>query len=182
MKEILEWVKTIIISIVIALIITTFIMPLQVDGISMNPTLNDHDYLILEKTNKIDRGDIISFKSDLQFSAEELKNFNLIKRIKLGKTKNLIKRVIAVEGDQLLIGNGKVYVNGESLTENYIDGNCTLGNVFIKEIPKNKIFVMGDNRNNSMDSRMIGLVDRARIQGKVFVRILPISKFGKVYE
>jgi len=179
-KEILEWIKSIAISIAIALIITTFIKPIQVDGMSMYPTLNHRDYLISENIRDINRGDIISFKSDIPFSKEELEGFNLFKRIKLGKTKSLVKRVIAVGGDELLIKNGKVFVNGKQLKEDYINGDYTSGDIHIESIPKGKIFVMGDNRGNSKDSRAIGLVDLKNIQGKVFVRILPLSKFGSI--
>ncbi|MBF8983708.1 signal peptidase I [Lutibacter sp. B2] len=179
-KEIFEWLKTIVASIVMVLIITTFVTPLVVDGASMNPTLEDHDYLILENTHKIQRGDIISFKSNIKFSQEELESFNLIKRIKLGKVKNLVKRVIAVEGDQLLIKDGIVYVNEEEIKEDYINGDYTFGDIDIKKIPKNKIFVMGDNRENSLDSRKIGLVDVETVKGKLLIRVLPVSEFGNV--
>ncbi|WP_338028358.1 signal peptidase I [Crassaminicella indica] len=180
MKEILEWIKTITVAVVIALVITTFVTPLMVDGISMYPTLHDHDYLILKNTHTIKRGDIISFQSTLEFSQEELKSFSIIKKLKLGKNKNLIKRVIAVPGDELLIKNGKVYVNGKELKESYINGDYTSGDIHIKEIPKGKIFVMGDNRCNSVDSRVLGLIDINKVQGKVLVRLLPISNFGKI--
>ncbi|MCT4606200.1 MAG: signal peptidase I [Marinisporobacter sp.] len=179
-KEILEWIKTIAVSVVIALVVTTFVTPLMVDGLSMYPTLNDHDYLILKNTHDIKRGDIISFESTLEFSQEELESFNFIKKLKLGKNKNLIKRVIAIPGDELLIIDGNVYVNGEKLEENYINGDTTLGDLHIKEIPKDKIFVMGDNRDHSVDSRYLGLIDISKVQGKVLVRLLPLSSFGTV--
>ncbi|QZY55239.1 signal peptidase I [Crassaminicella profunda] len=179
-KEIFEWIKTIAIAVIIALVVTTFVTPLMVDGLSMYPTLNDHDYLILKNTHEIQRGDIISFKSTLEFSQQELESFNFIKKLKLGKNKSLIKRVIAIPGDELLIQNGKVYVNGEELKENYINGDTTSGDVQIDKIPKGKIFVMGDNRENSLDSRKLGLVDISKIQGKALVRLLPISNFGQI--
>ncbi|MCT4618452.1 MAG: signal peptidase I [Marinisporobacter sp.] len=179
-KEILEWLKTIAIAVVIALVVTTFVTPLMVDGLSMYPTLSDHDYLILKNTHEIKKGDIISFESTLEFSQEELKSFNFVKKIKLGKNKSLIKRVIAVPGDELFINDGNVYVNGKKLEENYINGNTTPGNIHIKEIPKGKIFVMGDNRGNSVDSRYLGLIDINKVQGKVLIRVLPLSNFGAI--
>lgn len=179
-REILEWIKTIAISIAISIVITTFIKPIQVDGISMYPTLNHRDYLVSENIGKIKRGDIVAFKSQIPFSQEELDEFNLFQRVKLGKTKSLIKRVIAIEGDEVRIEKGIVYINGKELKEDYINDGYTSGDIYIENIPKGKIFVMGDNRGDSTDSRIIGTVDTKDIQGKIFVRILPLSQFGNV--
>jgi len=179
-KEILEWIKMITISILLAVVITTFIRPVHVDGLSMYPTLNHRDYLISENIHSIHRGDIISFKSSIPISEEELNEFNLFQRMKLGKTKNLIKRVIAIAEDELLIQNGHVYVNGEQLEEDYIYDDYTYGDIHIQSIPKGKVFVLGDNRDNSTDSRAIGLVDEKDIHGKVFVRLLPLSQLGTI--
>ncbi|WP_053954938.1 signal peptidase I [Inediibacterium massiliense] len=180
MKEVLEWIKTIVVSILIAFVITTFVTPLIVDGVSMYPTLDDHDYLILKNTHHVQKGDIISFSSDLKFSTEELENLSVFQKIKRGETKNLIKRVIAVEGDQLLIKDGQVYVNGKKLEENYIHGAFTFGDIYIEKIPSNKIFVMGDNRENSLDSRNLGLVDLEKVQGIAVIRVFPVSKIGSI--
>ncbi|WP_243109435.1 signal peptidase I [Anaerophilus nitritogenes] len=180
MKEILEWIKTIVVSILIAFVITTFVTPLIVDGMSMYPTLDDHDYLILRNTHNVQKGDIISFSSNLKFSPDELENLSIFQKIKRGETKNLIKRVIAVEGDELLIKDGQVYVNGEYLKENYIDGAYTFGDTYIEKIPKDKIFVMGDNRGNSLDSRNLGLIDLEKVQGIALIRIFPVSKIGSI--
>ena len=178
--EILEWVKSILIAVVIAVIITTFITPLEVYSISMNPTLVEHDFLLLRNTRTIARGDIVSFHTNLKLSEDEKSQLNFIQRLKNVETKSLIKRVIAVEGDALLIQDGRVYVNGQELTEDYLNGDYTFGDIHIKEIPAGKIFVMGDNRDYSMDSRSLGLVSLEDIQGKVFLRVLPFKKFGKV--
>jgi len=177
-KEILEWIKSILIAVIIALIITTFITPLEVYSISMNPTLVEHDFLLLRNTQTVARGDIVSFHTSLQLSEDEKKQLNLIQRLKDVETKSLIKRVIAIEGDELLIRDGKVYVNGGELEEDYINSDYTFGDIYIKEIPKSKIFVMGDNRDHSLDSRSIGLIDVEELQGKVLIRILPVNKFG----
>ncbi|WIF94986.1 signal peptidase I [Caminicella sporogenes] len=171
MKEIFEWIKTIAISIVIAFIITMFVRPTLVKGHSMYPTLEPNNYLIINKIpymiHKPERGDIVVFKSSLETDN--------------GKKKDLIKRVIALEGDKLVIKDGKVYVNGKELKEDYINGNYTSGDIDIT-IPKGKVFVMGDNRGNSLDSRdeRVGLVDIDTIRGKVLVRLFPFSEIGKV--
>ena len=179
-REVWEWMKSIILAVVISLVITSFITPLEVYSISMNPTLVEHDYLLLQNTHQIEKGDIVSFETDIPMEPAELGQLNWIQRLKDIKTKNLIKRVIAVEGDQILIQNGRVYVNGEMLEEDYINEDYTPGDIRIDEVPTGKVFVMGDNRSHSLDSRNLGLVDVEKIQGKVLVRVLPVSKIGKV--
>lgn len=170
-KEIFEWVKTIVISVIIALMITMFIRPTLVKGHSMYPTLEPNNYLIINKIpymiHEPERGDIVVFKSSL-------KTLN-------GKEKDLIKRVIAVEGDELVVNDGKTYLNGEEIKENYINENYTGGEVDIK-VPKGQVFVMGDNRGNSLDSRdeRVGTVEVRTIRGKVLVRLFPFNKIGAV--
>ncbi|SHJ84796.1 signal peptidase I [Paramaledivibacter caminithermalis] len=170
-KEIFEWIKTIIISIVIALVITTFIRPTLVKGQSMYPTLEPNNYLIINKIPYIihepERGDIIVFKSSLKTLD--------------GKEKDLIKRVIAIEGDRIAVKDGKLYINGEEIKEDYINGDFTTGDIEL-QVPEDQVFVMGDNRGNSLDSRdpRVGTVDIHTIRGKVLVRLFPFNKIGKV--
>ncbi|TCO73823.1 signal peptidase I [Marinisporobacter balticus] len=170
-KEIVEWIKTIVISVVIALVITTFIRPTLVKGYSMYPTLNEYDYLIINKIpymmHEPERGDIVVFKSHLK--TED------------GKEKDLIKRVIGIPEDHIKITGGEVFVNGEKLDERYINGDYTSGEIDI-EVPENKIFAMGDNRENSLDSRdeRVGPVGIDTVRGKVLVRLYPFNKIGKV--
>lgn len=180
--EIISWIKSIAIAIVIAFIITLFIRPTQVYSISMNPTLFEHDLLIVLRGHDVEQGDIVSFKSHLELTDYEKKQLNFIEKFKAGKYKNLIKRVIAVEGDELIIEDGKVIVNGEELKEDYIKESGTNGNIRINKIPEGKVFVMGDNRDHSLDSRsnQVGLVDKDDIDGKVVFRVFPFKKIGTV--
>ena len=170
-KEIIDWVKTIGISLVLAFLIVQVVKPTIVSGESMYPTLNNKDYLILNrlsyKFGEVKEGDIIVFKTDL-------KQDN-------GKDKDLIKRVIATGGDHLIIKDSKVYVNDKLLNEPYIDNAYTSGDIDIV-IPKGKVFVMGDNRENSKDSRSedVGLVDENDILGEVMIRLFPLNKIGSV--
>lgn len=170
-SEILEWVKTIAVAIVLAFVITQFIRPTIVNGQSMYPTLDHNDYLIINrmayKFGEPSKGDIIVFSTNL-------KQEN-------GENKDLVKRVIAVEGDHLKIENSNVYINGELIDEPYIHENYTEGFVDMT-IPEDMIFAMGDNRENSKDSRMsdVGLVPEDHVMGKVMVRLFPFNKIGTV--
>lgn len=169
-KEILEWIKTIGLSVVIALFITTFIArPTLVRQHSMYPTLNPNDYLMLNKISyrfhKPQRGDIVVFESCL--------------KLENGKAKNLIKRVIGQEGDKVVITDGRVYINDEELNESYLNGSPTPGDVEVV-VPENNVFVMGDNRQGSLDSRRLGTIEIDKIEGKALVRLFPFNKIGKI--
>ncbi len=167
--EMVEWVQTIVVSLVIALIITTFIKPTIVKNCSMSPTLEENDFLIINrllyKRGTPERGDIVVFRSNL--------------KTETGRQKLLIKRVIAIPGDEIVIKDGKIYLNGSKLEENYIESEYTMGDIDLV-IPENEVFVMGDNRSNSLDSRdgILGLVDFNTIMGKAFIRLFPFSRIG----
>lgn len=168
-KEIFEWVKVFALAIVFAFIITQFIKPTLVRGDSMYSTLEEGDYLIINrmsyKFKEPERGDIIVFESDLQQDD--------------GSSKDLVKRVIGVSGDTVKIENSKVYVNGEELVEPYIDDEVTEGDIDTV-VPENSVFVLGDNREISLDSRYdsVGFINDSDILGKVFVRLYPFNKIG----
>lgn len=171
MLELMEWIKIIIIALIFAFIITQFIRPTLVRGESMYPTLKENDYLIINKMSyKVKEpklGDVIVFSTDL-------KQEN-------GDKKDLVKRVIAVEGDRIKIEDSHVYVNDLLLEEYYIHNEYTEGYVDLT-IPQNKVFAMGDNREESLDSRYeeVGLVDEKDIMGKVTLRLFPFNKIGKI--
>ncbi len=168
-KEIFEWVKVFALAIVFAFIITQFIKPTLVRGDSMYSTLEEGDYLIINrmsyKFKEPERGDIIVFESDLQQDD--------------GSSKDLVKRVIGVSGDTVKIENSKVYVNGEELVEPYIDDEVTEGDIDTV-VPEDSVFVLGDNREISLDSRYdsVGFINDSDILGKVFVRLYPFNKIG----
>ncbi len=150
----------------VAVLITTLFLPiLQISGDSMSPTLEHDEIVVLLKTKKFERGDLIGFYY---------------------QGKILLKRVIAVPEDEVAIdADGNVYVNGELLEEPYVTdkglGDCDLE--FPYKVPGTSYFVMGDRRSNSVDSRnsVVGAIPRDDIIGKVFIRVWPIPKFGFVY-
>ncbi len=200
-KEIFEWIYSILIAIVIALLIRYFIFtPTMVRQTSMFPTLKDGERLFLSRmirnTKTLPkRGDIITFeephaiaKSLQEPTAYYSENNSLtVKFIKyfleIGK-RSFIKRVIALPGEKIEILNGKVYINGEVLYEPYlVDGLETPmldGEFYSLTVPENCVFVMGDNRTGSSDSRVFGCIPMSRIEGKVLFRIWPLNKFGKI--
>ncbi|MEG0855392.1 MAG: signal peptidase I [Terrisporobacter sp.] len=170
-KEIIEWIKVFALAIVFAFVITQFIKPTLVRGDSMYSTLEEGDYLIINrmsyKFGEPEPGDIIVFESDLQ--QED------------GTSKDLVKRVIGVGGDSVKIENSKVYVNGKELNEPYIHNEITEGDIDTV-IPKGKVFVLGDNREISLDSRYdsVGFIADEDILGKVIIRLYPFNKVGTV--
>ncbi|MFZ5989799.1 MAG: signal peptidase I [Bacillota bacterium] len=176
MKEALDWIAHIAIAIVIGFLIVTYVAQITVvNGSSMEKTLHNSDRLIIEKISprfgKLNRGDIVTInapKNDPQLSLEK---------------SPIIKRVIGVEGDTVEIRDGKVYVNGEALEEDYINGAATLEveHRYSKvQVPKGYIYVMGDNRlkNASLDSRKFGLVKLDYVGGKAVLRFFPFDKLG----
>jgi signal peptidase I len=166
MKELLEWVKTIVLALIIAGVITTFARPSLVIGPSMEPTLDNYNLLLMERitlfTSLPERGDVIVFKSNL-----DLNSF---------MKKSLIKRVIGIEGDRVRITGGEVYVNEQLMVENYIS-SVTMGEVDVV-VPDGHIFVLGDNRQVSRDSRdeAVGFVKKNQIKGKAYIRVFPFSQ------
>ncbi|PAB58133.1 signal peptidase I [Anaeromicrobium sediminis] len=179
-KEIMEWIKSIGLAIVIALVVTSFVTTIQVYSVSMNPTLVEGDKLILLNSKSVEYKDIVVVNTDIELSKSELKKLGFMEKLKGETTKKLIKRVIATEGDKLVIKDGDVYVNDVKLDEDYIKEPGTWPEIEIDSISENQIFVMGDNRNNSMDSRQLGPIDKSEIVGKALIRIYPFSKFGTI--
>lgn len=206
-KEILEWVYCIIIAIVLALLVRYFIgTPTVVKQPSMYPTLKQNHRLILNRWYRTvnqtpKRGEIITFEAPTTnyVSANEADLDNPVAKyenqpegifskfryyvLELGKT-SYIKRVIALPGEHLKIENGRVYINGELLQEDYLQENVTTtdleGAYTDITVPEGYVFVMGDNRPQSTDSRRFGCIPIDKIESKVWIRFWPLDLFGKV--
>lgn len=156
-----EWTKAIAIALIIAITIRTFIFaPIVVDGTSMVPTLKDRERLIINKAiyylTTPKRGDIIVFHSP--------------------ENNDWIKRVIGLPGDQLEIVDGVLYINGEPVEEPYLNGMVT-EDFDLVQVPENMLFVMGDNRYNSKDSRnpYVGPIPMESVVGKAQFVFWPAS-------
>lgn len=180
-KEVMEWIKALFFAVLIGLALSYFFTILQVYDVSMNPTLLEGDRLVLQNTHDVKKGDVVIFKTTLLISEKDLDSMNPIQRWKNGKYKTLIKRVIATEGDSLSIGDGKVVLNGKELAEPYILEPYTIGTVTIDKVPAGMVFAMGDNRQNSHDSRSedIGLLPAKEIKGKVVLRFWPLNRWER---
>ena len=206
-KDIIEWIICILVALVLALLIRYFIgTPTVVKMSSMKPTLIENQRLILNRWTRTthqmpERGDIIT----LEAPSDKLVDFddteNVIARydnepsnwfskftyyfLEIGK-ESYIKRVIALPGEHLEIKDGKVYINGEELDEPYLQDNVTTtaGDVnqpfYDLVVPENCVFVMGDNRAGSTDSRAFGCIPLDKIEGTVWIRFWPFNLFGKV--
>lgn len=170
-----DWIKTIVTAGVLSIIVIQFVVPTRVYGRSMEPTLKENDFLVVNRCAYVNgitpsKGDVVIFKSHLKDS-----NRN---------DKKLIKRVIAVPGDTVMIKDGRVYINGEELEEDYINDGITSGDVDLVTVPANSVYCMGDNRLHSTDSRHleVGFVRYDQIIGKAVARIFPFSDFKMIVE
>lgn len=166
-----EIIRDLLIAAVIAFGVSMFVRPTIVYETSMQPTIDPHDYLLMSKqayrSKEVERGDVVIFKSDI-----ELEN--------TGKKKLLIKRVIGVPGDVITIADGNLYINGSKMEEKYIAKGGTPGKVYNVKVPKGEVFVMGDHREVSRDSREFGCVKQNKIVGKAIVRLFPFNKIEKL--
>ena len=203
-KEILEWVYCIVIAVTLALIVRYFVgTPTIVQQSSMYPTLKEGQRLILNRTIRIShtmpkRGDIVTFEapSTRYLSAAQVDkpiaeyNYNINNIfskfryyiLELGKN-SYIKRVIGLPGEHIKIENGKVYINGEELKEDYLQSTVkteATGAFSDLIVPEECIFVMGDNRAGSDDSRKFGCVPIEKLEGIVWIRFWPFNLFGKI--
>ncbi len=162
--EVKDWAVSIAIAIVLAFFIRYFIVELyMVEGPSMQPTLISGERLVVNKFI-------------YRFRAPE-RNEVLVFKYPRDPSRDFIKRVIAVEGDTIEINDGKVFLNGKLMDEPYIRDK-TRGSYPLSTVPPNTVFVMGDNRNNSEDSRFkdVGFVSLEMLKGKAMVVFWPIDR------
>jgi len=168
-KELKQNAGVFIVSLIIALVVNKAVLArADVCQSSMESTLKEKDVLFMEKisvhTNSFKKGQIVVFKSH---NVDD---------------DNYVKRIIGTEGDQVKISSGKVYINGKLVEEQYLDANTiTNGGEFLREnqtyeVPKGCIFVLGDNREVSSDSRDFGPINKKDILGHVIIRLYPFNK------
>lgn len=180
-SEWFSWIKALVVAVGLVIIIRIFLFsPIIVDGPSMLPTLHDRDQMIVNKFTyrfgEPDRFDIVIFH------ATEKKNF--------------IKRVIGLPGEHVMIEDNQLYVNGEAVEQSFMNyGSGDQSPIIINDdfklenipggydvIPEGYYLVLGDNRNNSTDSRTIGLISKDKIVGKASIIYWPMSRIQIVKE
>jgi signal peptidase I len=169
-NEVWEWIKALAIAGILAFIIRSFLFaPFLVDGLSMMPTLENRERLIVNKfvyfLHTPQPGEIIVFHADAE--------------------RDYIKRVIAVEGQTVSMRNDVLYIDGKAVDEPYLNeykedarrkGMLLTEDFGPVEVPKGHIFVMGDNRQNSTDSRIIGPVEIDRVVGRADLVMWPLNQ------
>ncbi|HEY7070934.1 MAG TPA: signal peptidase I [Acidimicrobiales bacterium] len=171
-RTVFEWAAVILGGIVIALVVEAFLVQaFWIPSPSMVPTLEVGDRVLVNKLayklHDVHRGDVIVFTrppAARNGSDTEIKD--------------LIKRVVAVGGDTIEARDGRVYVNGELIDEPYLEPGTVTDRLPSTTIPEGQVFVMGDNRENSEDSRFFGAIDEDTIVGRAFVKVLPLTDLG----
>ena len=176
-KEIFEWIKAVTVAIILAIMVRAiFLTPIVVDGASMNPTLHNKDRMLVTKIGEPKRFDIVVFHAP--------------------DGRDYIKRVIGLPGDQIEYKNDILYINGKAYEEPYLEqykektNEGTLTDSFtLKEtavgretVPKGHLFVLGDNRQHSTDSREIGAVPLDKVIGKTKIVYYPFKEMKIISE
>ena len=162
-KEVISYALIIAAAILIKLFIFT---PIRVNGTSMLPNLKDGDIMIL---------------NEIGYRINGVKRFDIV--VAHVKGERLIKRVIGLPGETIEFKYNKLYVNGTLIEENFDHDDTkdfSLEDIKVDKIPDNYYFLVGDNRNNSKDSRVIGLVHKSDISGKASIIIFPFNRIGSV--
>lgn len=203
-KAILEWSFCILLALIIALATRYYIFTsVVVRQSSMYPTLKEGERVLLNRTKRITKGeykagDIIIFEAPSKinrgneinisnsiaiynYEPEGIGNKLIYYILELNKF-SYIKRVIAVEGDKVQILNGKVYVNGKKLNEDYLPEGTTTKIAYYNNliVPEGCVYVLGDNRDESMDSRTFGCIPLEKVEGKVILKYWPLKEFGAI--
>lgn len=201
-REVFEWIYSIVIAVIIAVLIKGFLFDVvRVDGQSMFPTLHDNDRLIVTKLGyEPKQGDIIILDSNFRnreayydslAQSKGKEKLSWFDKLKVSfslpsdcKHIYYVKRIIATEGQTIDIHDGKVFVDGAELNEPYFDGETYPTDSAMQypfTVSEDCVFVMGDNRGNSKDSRVasLGEIEDDAVLGKSQLRIYPFNAMGK---
>lgn len=179
LRGLVEWIVVIVGAVVVAMVIKTFlIQAFFIPSQSMETTLDVGDRVLVNKLSyrlhEVNRGDIVVFERPEAEATDGIKD--------------LIKRVIALPGERLVIRDNTIFIDGKRLEEPYLDPGTVTTNGPASPwrctdeepcvIPEGEVWVMGDNRPNSRDSRYFGPIDEDAIVGRAFVRIWPLDRLG----
>jgi signal peptidase I len=172
-KELISWIKSLMLALILALFLRTYLFsPYIVEGASMEPTLHNQEKIFVNKfgtSNDLERGDIVIIK---------------------GRSENYVKRVIGFPGEKIEMKNDELYINDEIIRESYLianlhsankSGSKLTGDFGPLVVPNGHLFVMGDNRLHSMDSRNgLGYIKKSSIVGKSEIVFLPVKNIRKI--
>ena len=167
-RNAIEWIAIVAGALIVAVIVKTFlIQAFYIPSLSMYSTLDKGDRVLVNKlsyhAHDVHRGDIVVFKRP--------------KNVPDTGIKDLIKRVIGLPGDTIEAKDGAVYIDGHRIKESYLDRGVRTLNLDRQTIPKHEVFVMGDNRGNSEDSRVFGPINENLLVGRAFIRVWPLFQF-----
>ncbi|MBA4508679.1 signal peptidase I [Clostridium sporogenes] len=194
-KEIESWIFSILGAILIAGLVNSKVFAkVRVQQSSMENTLLTNEQLVVDKLSynfaEPKKGDIIIFHENKERGTIAEDTLEMVDNIisifnnnnnSIEKDDRLIKRVVGVPGDEIDIKDGHLYLNGKKLEESYVKGETIKREFKLPiQVPENKLFVLGDNRMISKDSRIFGLIDYKQVEGKAIYRVYPFNHVGKV--
>jgi signal peptidase I len=164
-RNVAEWVLIAGGALLVAFIIKTFLLQaFYIPSLSMAPTLKVNDRVLVNKLSydlhDVHRGDLVVFESPPNEGSQ---------------TKDLIKRVIGLPGETVESREGQIYINGQVLEEPYLGPDVTTGPLEKVTVPPEHLWVMGDNRPNSRDSRFFGAIPESLVIGRAFMRVWPVT-------
>jgi signal peptidase I len=165
LRNVAEWVLIAGGALLVAFIIKTFLLQaFYIPSLSMAPTLKVNDRVLVNKLSydlhDVNRGDLVVFESPPNEGSQ---------------TKDLIKRVIGLPGETVESRDGQILINGQVLEEPYLEPDVTTGPLEKVTVPAEHLWVMGDNRANSRDSRFFGAIPESLVIGRAFVRVWPVT-------
>ena len=168
-RNTIEWVAIVVGALAVALLVKTFlIQAFFIPSLSMFPTLDEGDRVLVNKLSydlhEVNRGDMVVFDRPEGSPESDIKD--------------LIKRVVGLPGETIEARDGVVYIDGDRLDEPYLEDGVRTDNLPPTEVPDDHVFVMGDNRAGSADSRVFGPVDEDTIVGRAFIRVWPLREIS----
>jgi signal peptidase I len=171
-RNVIEWILVIVGAILVAVLVRTFLVQaFRIPSESMSPTLEKGDRVIVNrlsyKVHDVNRGDIVVFSRPARLPAGP------------DQPDDLIKRVIALPGETVQTKDGSIYIDNRKLNEPYLPKGTSSRDIETPvTVPAGHVWVMGDNRSNSADSRVFGPIDTDTIVGRAFLRIWPLNRLG----
>jgi signal peptidase I len=175
LRSAIEWIVILVAALAVAMIVKTFLVQaFYIPSASMEPQLRNGDRIFVNKLSyrlhEIHRGDVVVFERPACAAPDP-------------KIKDLVKRVIGLPGDTVEGKDGGVYVNGRRLEEDYLPAGQTTSDFSLVTVPEGRLWLMGDNRENSQDSRVLcgnapTFIDEDTVVGRAFVKVFPLTDIG----